>query len=80
MVSAPSTATKQAAPSVKGADTSALTVRTIRPAHGLCKFCHGYGNCMTVQNGRYEWRTCPFCQGHGTRNAQRGPATISTDN
>jgi hypothetical protein len=47
-------------------------------AHGICKFCHGFGNCMTIQNGRYEWRRCPFCEGHGTRNAERGPATIST--
>lgn len=43
---------------------------------GLCKFCHGFGNCMTVQNGRYEWRRCPFCEGHGTRNAERGEPFI----
>lgn len=46
---------------------------------GLCKFCHGHGNCMAIQNGKMEWRVCPFCEGHGTRNEFRGTPTISTN-
>lgn len=41
-------------------------------AHGLCNYCRGYGNVMTRQNDKYEWRSCPFCVGHGTRNEWRG--------
>lgn len=47
-------------------------------AHGLCKFCHGYGNCMVIQNGKMEWRTCPFCEGHGIRHQERGERFIKT--
>jgi hypothetical protein len=42
----------------------------------MCNFCKGFGNCVVIQSGKYEWCKCPFCAGYGTRNGQRGESTI----